>query len=161
MAERDVPGRPAVTRHLGESVQMAAQQVPHKQRKRSREMNLQIQHVISVLTRTTGLAIVNAILAGERDPAVLARLPDPRIRATAETIQKSRVGNWQPEHLFALGQSRLLYQSYRQQIAACDQEIEKPLGAFAPRVDPAQKPGLPEPGSPPPRRLECVRRLVR
>src|SRR6266436_5871349 len=58
------------------------------------QMNLQIQHVISDLTGTTGLAIVDAILAGERDPAVLAQLRDPRIRATAETIQKSLVGNW-------------------------------------------------------------------
>jgi len=107
-------------------------------------MNLQIQHVISDLTGTTGLAIVDAILAGERDPAVLAQLRDPRIRASAETIRKSLVGNWQPEHLFVLGQSRLLYQTYQQQIAACDQEIEKLLGAFAPRVDPAQKPLPPD-----------------
>jgi len=126
-------------RHRGELVQMAVQHVQHMQ-KALTQMNLQMQHVISDLTGTTGLAIVDAIVAGERDPAVLAQRRDPPIQATAETMQKSLVGNWQPEHWFVLRQSRLLYQTYQQQIAGCDQEIEKLLGAFAPRVDPAQKP---------------------
>ena len=137
--EAEVCAVRAVIRHRGELVQMAVQHVQHMQ-KALTQMNLQIQHVISDLTGTTGLAIVDAILGGERDPAVLAQRRDPRIRATAETIQKSLVGNWQPEHLFVLRQSRLLYQTYQQQIAGCDQEIEKLLGAFEPRVDPAQKP---------------------
>jgi transposase len=72
----------AVIRHRGELVQMAVQHVQHMQ-KALTQMNLQIQHVISDLTGTTGLAIVDAIIAGERDPAVLAQLRDPRIRATA------------------------------------------------------------------------------
>src|SRR5213078_4906127 len=90
----DVCAVRAVIRHRGELVQMAVQHVQHMQ-KALTQMNLQIQHVISDLTGTTGLAIVDAILAGERDPAVLAQRRDPRIRATAETIQKSLVGNWQ------------------------------------------------------------------
>src|SRR5947208_4451048 len=109
-------------------------------RKPLTQTNLQIEHLIGALPGTTGRAIVDAILAGERDPAVLAQRRDPRIRATAETIQKSLVGNWQPEHLFVLRQSRLLYQTYQQQIAGCDQEIEKLSRAFEPRVDPGQKP---------------------
>jgi transposase len=133
----------AVIRHRGELVQMAAQHVQHMQ-KALTQMNLQIQHVISDITGTTGLAIVDAILQGERDPVVLASLRDPRIKATAETIQKSLVGNWQPEHLFVLGQSQLLYQTYQQEIVKCDQEIEKLLSAFEPRVDPAQKPLPPD-----------------
>jgi len=36
----------------------------------------------------------------------LAGLRDPRIKASEETIRKSLVGNWQPEHLFVLRQSR-------------------------------------------------------
>ena len=137
--EAEVCAVRAVIRHRGELVQMAVQHVQHMQ-KALTQMNLQIQHVLSDLTGTTGLAIVDAILAGERDPAVLAQRRDPRIQATAETIQKSLVGNWQPEHLFVLRQSRLLYKTYQQQIADCDQEIEKLVGTFAPRVDPAQKP---------------------
>src|SRR5438034_10215690 len=120
---------------------MAVQHVQHMQRALT-QMNLQIQHVMSDLTGTTGLAIVDAILAGERDPAVLAQRRDPRIRATAETIQKSLVGNWQPEHLFVLRQSRMLYQTYQEQIAGCDQEIEQLFVECELRVVPRQKTSL-------------------
>jgi hypothetical protein len=37
-------------------------------------MNLQLHHVISDITGQTGLTIVDAILAGERDPLELAKL---------------------------------------------------------------------------------------
>jgi hypothetical protein len=50
---------------------------------------------------------------------------DPRIKAKPEIIQKSLVGNWQPQHLFTLKQSRRLYREYQQQIAECDAEIER------------------------------------
>jgi transposase len=137
--EAEVCAVRAIVRHRGELVQIAVQHVQHMQ-KALTQMNLQIQHVISDITGTTGVAIIEAILEGERDPAVLAQLRDPRIKATVETIRKSLVGNWQPEHLFVLRQSRLLYKIYQQEIAECDQEIEKRLIAFDPRVDPAQKP---------------------
>jgi len=81
--EAEVCAVRAVIRHRGELVQMAVQHVQHMQ-KALTQMNLQIQHVLSDLTGTTGLAIVDAILAGERDPAVLAQRRDPRIQATAE-----------------------------------------------------------------------------
>jgi len=58
------------------------------------QMNLQIHHVISDLAGTTGLAIVDAILAGERDVQKLAQLRDWRIRASEETIMKSLVGDY-------------------------------------------------------------------
>jgi transposase len=141
--EAEVCAVRAVIRHRGELVEMAVQHVQHMQ-KALTQMNLQIQHVISDLTGTTGLAIIDAILAGERDPSALAKLRDPRIKASAETIQKSLVGNWQPEHLFVLGQSRALYKMYQQQIMECDQEIERRVGKFEPRADPEQKPLPPD-----------------
>jgi transposase len=100
--------------------------------------------VISDLTGLTGLAIIDAILEGERDPAQLAKLRDPRIRARSEIIEKSLVGNWQPEHLFTLKQSRRLYAEYQQQLAECDTEIERLIGSFEPRVDPQVKPLPPD-----------------
>jgi hypothetical protein len=108
------------------------------------QMNLQIHHVISDLTGVTGMAILDAILAGERDPVILARFRDPRIMAPEETIRKSLVGNSRREHLFTLRQSRELYRSYQQQIVACDQEIESLLSQFTPRVDPTEKPLPPD-----------------
>ena len=128
-----------LTRHRNELVQMTSQHIQHMH-KALTQMNLQIQHAISDITGVTGLAIVDAILGGERDPAELAKLRDRRIKATEETIRKSLEGNWREEHLFALRQSRDSYRHYNEQIIACDEEIEKLLLAFAPRVNPEQRP---------------------
>jgi transposase len=130
-------------RHRSELVAMASQHVQHMH-KALTQMNFQIQHVISDLTGVTGLAIVDAILAGERDPAALAQLRDCRIKASEEAIRKSLVGNCRPEHLFTLRQSRDLYGIYQQQMVACDQEIEKLLRVFEPRVDPTEQPLPPD-----------------
>jgi len=132
----------ALMRRRNDLVEMASQHVQHMQ-KALTQMNVQFQHVISDLTGLTGLAILDAILEGERDPAVLAKLRDPRIKANEETIRKSLEGNWRAELLLVLKQRLSLYRSYRDQIQACDQEIEKLVAAFEPRVDPAEKP-LPE-----------------
>lgn len=75
----------AVMRHRQELVQMAAQHVQHMQ-KAMTQMNLQLQHVINDITGLTGLAIVDAILSGERDASKLAELRHFRIQADAETI---------------------------------------------------------------------------
>jgi transposase len=137
--EAEVCALRAVMRHRGELVQMASKHVQHMH-KALTQMNLQIQHVITDLTGVTGLAIVDAILGGERDPARLAELRDPRVKASPEIIERSLVGNWQPEHLFTLKQSRRLYAEYQGQLDECDAEIERLVGRFQPRVDPAVKP---------------------
>jgi hypothetical protein len=108
------------------------------------QMNLQIHHVISDITGVTGFAIVDAILAGQRDATELAELRDPHIKADPETIRKSLEGNWRPEHLFTLRQSRDLFRIYQQQIVNCDLEIEKMLRQFESRTDPAEKPLPPD-----------------
>jgi transposase len=133
----------SLMRHRGDLVQMACQHIQHMH-KALTQMNLQIHHAISDMTGLTGLAIVDAIVKGQRDPVELAKLRDPHIRASEETIRKSLVGNWRPEHLFTLKQSRQMYQHYQEQIAACDEEIEKLLVAFQPRVDPQEKPMPPD-----------------
>jgi hypothetical protein len=107
-------------------------------------MNVQLHHVISDLTGLTGLAIMDAIIAGKRDPAVLAQLRDPHIKASEETIRKSLVGNWRAEHLFTLKQSRESYTHYQEQITVCDEQIEKMVVAFVARVDPAERPLPPD-----------------
>jgi hypothetical protein len=94
------------------------------------QMNLQIHHVISDITGMTGLAIVDAILAGERDPAKLASLRNWRVHASADTITKALVGDYRPEHIFTLRQSLGAYRYYRQLMAECDGEIERHLSAL-------------------------------
>jgi len=133
----------SLMRHRSDLVQMTSQHIQHMQKSLT-QMNVQIQHVISDITGLTGLAIVDAIGDGQRDPRELAKLRDPRIRASEETIRKSLEGNWRPEHLFTLKQSRQMYQHYPAQIAACDEEIEKLLLTFQPRVDPEEKPLPPD-----------------
>src|SRR5438094_525319 len=141
--EGDVCAVRSMMRHRTELVEMTNQHIQHMH-KALTQMNVQIQHVISDLTGLTGLAIVDAIIAGQRDPAALAKLRDPHIKASEETIRKSLVGNWRAEHLFTLQQSRESYQHYQEQISDCDEAIEKMLMAFAPRVDPAARPLPPD-----------------
>src|ERR1700694_459886 len=97
-------------RHRNELVLMANQHVQHMH-KALTQMNLQIHHVINDITGVTGLAIIDAIIAGERDVEKLAQLREPTIKASPETIRQSLVGDWRREHLFVLAQSRRLYQS--------------------------------------------------
>jgi transposase len=125
----------SIWRQRTELVAMASQHVQHMQ-KALTQMNLQIHHVISDITGATGLAILDAILAGERDPAKLAEHREPNIKADPATLQKALVGDWRREHLFVLRQSRQMVESYRQQVMACDREIVALLGEMPPRVDP-------------------------
>ena len=130
-------------RHRSELIQAATQHVQHMHKSLT-QMNLQIHHVISDITGVTGLAIVDAILAGERDATALAKLRDSHIKADAETIRKSLVGSWRPEHLFTLRQSREFFRTYQQRIVECDLEIEQRLPKFEPRVNPAETPLPPD-----------------
>ena len=140
--EGEVRAIRALMRHRNDMVMMASEHIQHMQ-KALTQMNVQFQHVINDITGLTGMAILDAILAGERDPAVLAKLRDPRIKADEETIRKSLEGNWRAEHILALRQRLSLYRSHRDLIDECDREIEKLVAAFEPRVDPEEKP-MPE-----------------
>ena len=141
--EGDVCAVRSLMRHHNDLASMAHQHVQHMH-KALTQMNLQIQHVLNDITGLTGLAIVDAILKGERDAAVLAKLRDRRVKASEETVRKSLVGNWRPEHLFTLRQSRQMYRNYQEQMAACEEEIEHLVVRFEPRVDPVEQPLPPD-----------------
>src|SRR6185436_5485648 len=91
------------------------------------QMNLQLHHVISDVTGVTGLAILRAIVAGERDPQRLAAFKDHRIKASAETIAKALEGDYRAEHLFVLQQALELHDFYALKIESCDRQIEAQL----------------------------------
>jgi len=91
-------------RHRESLVQMAAEHTQHMQKALS-QMNLQLHHVLSDITGVSGLAILDAILAGERDPIKLAGLCNRRVRSSRETVAKSLEGDYRVEHLFSLRQS--------------------------------------------------------
>jgi len=136
----------SILRHRDSLVQMASTHVQHMQ-KALDQMNLQLHHVISDITGVTGLAIVEAILAGERNPHTLAALRDRRIKASADTIAKALVGDYRREHLFTLSQSLTAFHHYQELIAACDREIAHYLEEFESKVDPPS-------GSPSPSKYE-------
>jgi transposase len=129
----------SILRHRDNLVQLAPTHIQHMQ-KALDQMNLQLHHVISDITGLTGMAIVEAILEGSRDPLALAKLRDPRIKATENMIAKTLVGDYRPEHLFTLRQSLAAYRHYQQLIDACDVEIEQCLASFQSKVDPEQHP---------------------
>ena len=126
-------------RHRDNLIQLATVHLQHMQ-KALDQMNLQIHHVISDLAGTTGLAIVDAILAGERDLAKLAQLRDWRIRASEETIMKSLVGDYREEHLFTLRQSLQSYRHYQRLIQEIDAQVKQMMRRLPGRVDIGEKP---------------------
>ncbi len=90
-------------------------------------MNIKLHTIISDIDGKTGLRIVEAILAGERNAEVLADMRDRRIKASREEIIKSLEGYWTTEHLFELRQCYKLYCEHQNMIEECDKEIEKQL----------------------------------
>jgi transposase len=94
------------------------------------QMNLQLTQVVSEITGVTGMAILKAIIAGERDPVTLAKLRNPHCHHTEDDIAKALQGTWRAEHLFALQQAVALYDCYHQQMTQCDQQIKAHLATF-------------------------------
>ena len=101
------------------------------------QMNVQLANVISDMSGVTGMAILRAIVAGERDTERLAAYKHNRVRASREEIARSLEGNWREELLFVLEQSLQLYDLYVEKIAACDQQIERHLKTMTSKWEPA------------------------
>jgi transposase len=117
-------------RHRQSLIEDASRHIQRMQ-KALEQMNLKLTEVISDITGVTGLAIIRAILLGERDRHALAKLRDPRCKQEEKTIALALEGTWQAEHLFALRQSLEIYEYYQQQVAKCDQAIEEHLKTLA------------------------------
>lgn len=117
-------------RHRANLVEDAARHIQRMQ-KALESMNVKLTEVVSDITGVTGMGIIRAIVAGERDPQRLAQLRDCRCKESVQTIRKALQGTWQAEHLLALKQSVALYDFYHEQIRACDQAIEEHLKGMA------------------------------
>jgi len=122
---------------------MAGSHEQHMQKALER-MNLKIHDAISDLTGVSGLKMVQAILAGERNPVGLIALCDPQIQKNkAGKLRAALEGTWKDEHLFALRQAYELWQFYQEKIAECDQAIEAVLHQMAGPEDPQGPPAPP------------------
>src|SRR5256712_7848354 len=104
----------------------AAHHIQHMH-KALQQMNLKLTQVVSDITGATGMAIIKAIIAGERHPQHLAQLRNARCHHDEDDIAKALQGTWRAEHLFALQQAVALYDFSHQQLALCDQQINTHL----------------------------------
>lgn len=115
-------------------VEYAAAHIQHMQ-KALMEMNLQLHHVVSDITGATGMRIIRAIVAGQRDPEVLAAYRDIRCHSSIDVIKAALVGNDRDEHIFALTQSLELYDVYQAKIEDCDRKLEVAVAALTVKAD--------------------------
>ena len=121
-------------RHRGNLIRYAAAHIQHME-KALTEMNIQLHKVLADINSVTGMRIIRAIIAGERDREKLALMRAPGVRSTPEDIAKALEGDYREEHCFALKQAVELYDFYHRQIEACDRKIERYLHTFDSKVD--------------------------
>jgi transposase len=136
---RDIAALRVYLRLRERHLDYAAAHIQHMQ-KALTFMNLQLHHVVSDITGTTGMKIIRAIVGGERDPRELAKRRDVRCKANSETVRAALVGNYQPEHIFALTQALALYDFYQARVQECDTQIERVLSVLT-----AERPAPPAP----------------
>ncbi|HET9396303.1 MAG TPA: IS110 family transposase, partial [Nitrospiraceae bacterium] len=127
-----------LVRHRQNLVSSAAEHIQHMQ-KALVQMNVHLHQVVSHINGETGLRILRAIVAGQRDPEELIKLRDAQItRSTPEQMKAALKGDWRPEALFVLEQSLSLWDTYQDRVRECDLAIEKQLQQ------------IPTPAAPPP-----------
>jgi transposase len=126
-------------RYRDELVAARSTQTQHMQ-KALQQMNVQLTQVLSDVNGQSGLAIIEAIIKGERNPLTLAALASQRVRATREQIAKALVGDYRTEHLFQLKTAFELYEVYETKLAACDAELVRELEQLPDQVDHQAKP---------------------
>lgn len=110
-------------------VSMAASHINHMQ-KALDLMNVRLHTLISQIHGVSGLRIIRAILAGERDPEKLADLCHSQVRARRKDIIRSLEGRWESHHLFALRQALDCYEFYQAKMAECDAQIARILSTM-------------------------------
>lgn len=96
------------------------------------QMNVRVHRAVSDVDGTTGMAIIRAIVGGERDPQKLASLRDPRCRHSEVEIAEQLSGHWREDHLFTLQQCLRMYEAVQERIAAYNQEILRKLAEMTP-----------------------------
>jgi transposase len=129
----------SLVRHRDMLIRYRSSHIQHMQ-KALVLMNIQLTNVLSDITGMTGMKIIRDIVAGKRDPEVLARHRDRRCKKSRSEIVKSLEGNYKREHVFALKQALELYDFYDRQLRACDVELEAMYNEFEPPDGPGPEP---------------------
>ena len=106
------------------------------------QINVCVHHAVSDIT---GVAIIRAIVNGERYPGALAQLRNPRCRKSEEQIAEELTGNWRSEHLFNLRQALKMYDQLCTVVDEYNAEILAYIKSLQPSVD--NDVSAPPPGS--------------
>ncbi len=91
------------------------------------QMNVRVHRAVSDIDGVTGMRIVRAIVAGERDAHELAKLRDRRCGKSEEEIVEQLSGHWREDHLFSLRQALKMYDAIQERIADYEREILRKL----------------------------------
>jgi len=94
------------------------------------QMNVRVHRAVADLTGTTGMALVRAIVKGEREARELAKLRDPRCHKSEEEIAEQLKGHWREDHLFSLGQALKMYEAIQERIEDYEGAILEKLKAM-------------------------------
>jgi transposase len=129
----------SLVRHRDRLIAGRAVHIQHMQ-KALHLMNVQLDNVLSDITGATGMRILRALVAGERNLDTLVSYRDSNCKNSAAVIRQSLEGNYQEEHLFQLQQSLALYDYHSQILEECDRAIEKKYQQFPAQVDPEIQP---------------------
>jgi len=143
----DICALRSLLRHRQNLIESAGREVQHMQ-KALQQMNVHLHHAVSDLVGATGLRILDAILAGERDPKVLVELRDDKLctKTTKVELEKALEGDWQEEHLFVLSQALETHRHLLKQVVQCDEQIKKALAEV--KMPEHQEPEGPLPQNP-------------
>lgn len=116
------------------------------------QMNVQVHRAVSDITGETGMAIVRAIAAGERDPQVLATHRDPRCKKSVEQIAEHLKGTWRREHLFNLEMALRHYDEIQSMIHVYETRLESDMKA----LEPPERQGKTPPPHPNPSKQKLI-----
>lgn len=103
-------------------------------------MNIKLQNVITQINGKSGMAVLNAIIAGNHNPENLAALcEDSILKKKKEKVILSLKGNYSNENIFLLKQAVEAYMFYMRQVDECDKEIDKHLSLLTQDLPSPQK----------------------
>lgn len=123
------------TRMREDKLQMASSHIQHMQ-KALIQMNIRLPEVLSQTHGASGIAMIKAILEGERNAEVLlSYCTTSLIKRKGADILLALEGNYKEEYLFELQQAYDGYMFYLDQVAKCDQEAGKILEEYNSRSD--------------------------
>jgi transposase len=118
------------TRMREDKLQMAASHINHMQ-KALIQMNIRLPEVLSQTHGVSGMAMIKAILTGERDSKVLlSYCTSDLIKRKGNDILLALEGNYKDEYIFELQQAYDGYMFYLTQVEKCDTEAEKILQQY-------------------------------